>query len=69
MRQCGSLSDSRRRPELLLAVYWTRHLAPPESLLLAQCANVAVSVTPAEGPSCCWRYIGLGTYPLCFWAG
>jgi hypothetical protein len=23
--------------------------------------NVAVSVTPAEGPSCCWRYIGLGT--------
>ena len=33
---CSSHSDSRRRPESLLAVYWTRHLAPPESLLLAQ---------------------------------
>ncbi len=44
----------------LLAVHWTRPLAPPESLLLAQCANVAVSVTPGEGPSRCWRHIGLG---------
>ncbi len=39
-----------------LALALAPSLSPPR-------ANVAVSVTPGEGPSCCWRYIiGLGTY-------
>ena len=50
-----------RGPELLLAVYWTRDLAPPESLLLAQCANVAVPVTTLLGHGIAVRKICWGT--------
>ena len=56
-------SDSEARLKLLLAAYWTWHLAPPESLLLGQWANhPTVRATPK--PVC----VGHGRRPAgCPW--